>query len=74
MPKTLLPEHLQKAIEANVDLIDVLQGEIKNLMYEWDNKSFNDTSYSAGYKDCLTDLYTLCYDVIFYQSDVEHTK
>ena len=68
-----LPVHLKKAIEADVSLIDVIQGEIKNLMVEWQDKKFdlNKQDWADGYQDCLTDLYTLCYDVIFYQRDME---
>ena len=33
-----LSVQMQKAIEADVTLIDVIHGELKNLMYEWENK------------------------------------
>ena len=68
MPKTMLPEHLAKALEAGVEPIDVIQGHIKNLMIEY---QYIDTETGRVTMDTLTDLYTLCYDVIFYKSDLE---
>jgi hypothetical protein len=67
-------DHTKRAIESNIPLIDVLQGVIKNALYEWDSKEFSDQSYKDGYTDCLTDLYTLCYDVIFYKQDLEKSS
>jgi len=69
MPKTLLPEHLAKALEAGVDPIDVLQGHIKNLMVELQDVAGDN---AEGYNECLTDLYTMCYDVIFYKQDLDY--
>ena len=68
-----LPAHLKKAIEANVPLIDVIHGELNNLMVQWQDKKFdiNKQDWAEGYQDCLTDIYGLCYDVIFYQQDME---
>jgi hypothetical protein len=69
-----LSTQMQKAIEADVPLIDVIHGELKNLMYEWENKEFeaNLQDWADGYKDCLTDIYGMCYDVIFYHQDLEN--
>jgi hypothetical protein len=64
----MLPEHLAKALEAGVDPIDVIQGHIKNLMVALQDVVGD---FSEGYNEALTDLYTLCYDVIFYKSDLE---
>ena len=69
MPKTLLPEHLAKSLEAGVDPIDVLQGHIKNLMVELQDVAGDN---AKGYNECLTDLYRMCYDVIFYKQDLEY--
>ena len=68
MTKTMLPEHLAKALEAGVDPIDVIQWHIKNLMVEYQDI---DTETGRVTMDTLTDLYTLCYDIIFYKSDLE---
>lgn len=68
-----LEPRIKKAIEANVSLIDVIHGELNNLMAQWQDKKFdlNLQDWADGYQDCLTDIYGLCYDVIFYQQDVE---
>ena len=68
-----LEPRIKKAIEANVPLIDVIHGELNNLMVQWQDKKFdlNLQDWADGYNDCLTDIYVLCYDVIFYQQDVE---
>jgi CTP:phosphocholine cytidylyltransferase-like protein len=84
MHKTLLPKHLAIALEAGVEPLDVVQGHIKNQMYEVEQKlseytNQDDEQYDQtvdrlhfeGYQDCLTDLYLMCYDVIFYKQDLE---
>jgi hypothetical protein len=71
MHKTLLPKHLARALEAGVEPLDVVQGHIKNLMVEWQDKKTLPPNWSGGYQDCLTDLYLMCYDVIFYKQDLE---
>ena len=70
---TLSPQ-MKKAIEHNVPLIDVMQGELKNIMYEWQHKKFENEQWAIGYLDAIEDIYNMCYDVIFYQSDMEHAK
>ena len=70
MPKTLLPEHLAKALEAGVDPIDVIQGHIKNLMVE-NQDDVRVGNWFEGYQNALTDIYVTCYDIIFYKSDLE---
>jgi hypothetical protein len=65
-----------RAIAHKVDLLDVLHGEIKVLMVEWQNKKFDSNlqGWADGYQDCLTDIYGLCYDVIFYNQSLEKTQ
>jgi chemotaxis regulatin CheY-phosphate phosphatase CheZ len=69
-----LSPQMMNAIKANVPLIDVIHGELNNLMVEWQNKKFEDhlQDWADGYQDCLTDLYSLCYDVIFYKQDLDY--
>ena len=68
MHKTLLPKHLARALEAGVEPLDVVQGHIKNQMVELQDETGD---WSEGYNECLTDLYLICYDVIFYKQDLE---
>ena len=83
-----LPDHIKKAIEANVPLIDVIQGHIKNKMWEIqceaedakndlpikEDEYYESDMYYEGYNNALTDLYTLCYNVVFYQQDLENAN
>lgn len=48
-----------------------MHGELKNLMYEWQFKEFEDKSYSEGYQDALADLYSLTYSLGFARLDVK---
>jgi hypothetical protein len=59
----------KRAIDHNVPLHDVIQGEILNTMVEFQDKKFEDVAWSQGYQDALADIYRLCYDVIFYNQD-----
>jgi hypothetical protein len=68
----MLDDYTKNAIKANIPLIDVMHGYLKNTMYEWESKDFEDKSYKEGYMDALADLYGLCYDVIFYKQDLEY--
>jgi len=68
MPKTMLPEHLARALEAGVGPLDVIQGHIKNEMAELQNSQ---SEYDQAQMDVLTDLYTMCYDIAFYLADLE---
>ena len=68
----MLDDYTKNAIKANVPLIDVMHGYLKNTMYEWESKDFEDKSYKEGYMEALTDLYAFCYDVIFYKQDLEY--
>ena len=71
-----LSNQAMRAIAYKVDLLDVLHGEIKVLMVEWQNKKFDSNlqDWADGYQDCLTDIYGLCYDVILYNQSLEKTQ
>jgi len=59
-----IPEHLTRALEdVTIPLIDIMHGELKNLMYEWENKEFEDKQWAEGYKDCLSDMYAMTYNL-----------
>jgi|688.fasta_scaffold74135_5 hypothetical protein len=74
-PITALPPHLQKAInDTSIDLIDIMHGELKNLMYEYENKKFEDQGYGEGYQDALADLYSLTYELIFARLDINNQQ
>lgn len=66
----LSPQALRAVNDTNINLIDIMHGELKNLMYEWENKEFEDKSYSEGYQDALADLYSLTYSLGFARMDV----
>ena len=60
-----LDPHLQKQVDLGSSGLDIMHGAIKSIMYEFQNKEFEDKSYQEGYMDCLTDLYSLTYDISF---------
>jgi len=51
-----------------VEPLDVIQGHIKNQMYELQEETGD---WSEGYNECLTDLYRMCYDITFYLQDLK---
>jgi hypothetical protein len=67
-----LPLHLEKALEdISIPLIDIMHGELKNMMNEMQDKEFEDKQWAEGYKDCLTDLYCLTYNLSIDRQQVE---
>jgi hypothetical protein len=67
-----LPEHLTKALEdISIPLIDIMHGELKNMMNEMQDKEFEDKQWAEGYKDCLTDLYCLTYNLSIDRQQIE---
>ena len=66
----LSPQALRAVNDTSISLIDIMHGELKNLMYEWGNKEFEDKSYGEGYQDALADLYSLTYSLGFARMDV----
>ena len=66
-----LDPHLQKQVDLGSSGLDIMHGAIKSIMYEFQNKEFEDKSYQEGYMDCLADLYSLTYDISFAIMDKE---
>jgi hypothetical protein len=77
---TELPEHLQLAVDMHVSGLDIMHGELKNLMYDAELQleeaqrieaasgeamDSMERTYAEGYLDALTHLYTLTYQLSF---------
>jgi hypothetical protein len=74
-----LPPHLQRLVNARVSGLDIMHGELKNLMLlaeqNWEAAKNNDPleedeydesdDYHQGYLDALTSVYKLTYDLSF---------
>jgi hypothetical protein len=65
-----LPPHLQRLVNANVSGLDIMHGELKNLMLEAENMMLTRTNpdhkkYWSGKLDGFTELYNLTYDLSF---------
>ena len=73
MQTTELPEHLQLAVNMRVPGLDIMHGELKNLMYETEQalldvselQDFPKYNYLSGRLDALTECYTLTYNLAF---------
>ena len=75
-----LPPHLQRMVNYDLDGLDIMHGELKNLMLIWEKElekaqEIEDESgdamdsmerkYCEGFLDSLTALYKLTYDLSF---------
>ena len=74
-----LPPHLQRMVNARVSGLDIMHGELKNLMLlaeqNWEAAKNGDPleedeydesdDYHQGYLDALTVIYKLTYDLSF---------
>jgi hypothetical protein len=75
-----LPVHLQRMVDAEVTGLDIMHGELKNLMLlgekelertlivEQESEEAMDSmerTYAEGYLDALVSLYKLTYDLSF---------
>jgi hypothetical protein len=75
-----LPPHLQRLINYDINGLDIMHGELKNLMLIWEKElekaqAIEDESeeamdsmerkYCEGFLDALTALYKLTYDLSF---------
>jgi hypothetical protein len=75
-----LPPHLQRMVNSGVTGLDIMHGELKNLMLigeqdliraqEAEDKSEEamdsmERTYAEGYIDALTSMYKLTYDLSF---------
>ena len=80
METTTLPPHLQRMVDAGVTGLDIMHGELKNLMLiaeqdladalEQEERSEEamdsmERKYCEGFLDALTALYKLTYDLSF---------
>jgi len=75
-----LPVHLQRMVDAEVTGLDIMHGELKNLMLlgekelertliaeqeSGEAKDSMERTYAEGYLDALVSLYKLTYDLSF---------
>jgi len=75
-----LPPHLQRLINYDINGLDIMHGELKNLMLIWEKELENaqaledeteeamdsmERKYCEGFLDALTALYKLTYDLSF---------
>ena len=73
----ILPDSCTKAINAGVPAIDVLHGELKNLMLTYEQELDNNSElqddptykYLSGYLDALTYVYILAQQIDFDVTD-----
>ena len=66
-----LSYQIKRAIQYDIPLHDVFQGALMNTMVEMQDKVFPDKQWAEGYQDAIADMYSLCYDIVFYKKDVE---
>jgi len=79
-----LPPHLQRMVNSGVSGLDIMHGELKNLMLigEQDLAKAQEAedlseeamdsmerTYAEGYIDALTSMYKLTYDIAFAQKE-----
>ena len=84
-----LPPHLQRLINYDIDGLNIMHGELKNLMLIWEKElekaqEIEDESeeamdsmerkYCEGFLDALTALYKLTYDLSFAIKEKEGQK
>lgn len=77
-----LNEHILKQVYMGNTGLDIMHGELKNLMYECETDLANvselqdmpEYKYLSGRLDALTDLYTLTYNLSFAISEREGNK
>jgi hypothetical protein len=75
-----LPPHLQRMVNYDINGLDIMHGELKNLMLIWEKQLENaqeiedesdevmdsmERKYCEGFLDALTALYKLTYDLSF---------
>lgn len=68
-----LSPHLQKLIDLGETGTNIMHGELKNLMYECENKLLETSElqdnptyqYLSGRLDALTDIYVMTYNLSF---------
>jgi len=62
-----LPPHLQRMVNYDINGLDIMHGELKNLMLIWEKEleKAEEPKYAEGFLDSLTALYKLTYDLSF---------
>ena len=67
MDTTLLPNRLQKLVDQEIPKIDILHGELKNMMYtlEGHKTGQNTDNYWEAQLEILTDMYLLVVQLSF---------
>jgi len=67
------PPNTTKLLAQGVDIMDILHGHLKNLMYEAQNTNLMDGEpsdpYVRGVYDTLCEMYRLTYGLIFAKQD-----
>ena len=72
MTELPIPPNTTKLLGLGVDIMDILHGHLKNLLYEaqGDNEDGEPTDlYVRGVLDTLTEMYRLTYGLIFAKQD-----
>ena len=80
MDNSTLSPHLQRLVNYDINGLDIMHGELKNLMLIWEKELENaqeiedeteeamdsmERKYAEGFLDALTALYQLTYDLSF---------
>jgi hypothetical protein len=80
MDNSTLAPHLQRLVNYDINGLDIMHGELKNLMLIWEKELENaqeiedeteeamdsmERKYAEGFLDALTALYQLTYDLSF---------
>ena len=68
----LIPPNTDKLLAQGVDIMDILHGHLKSLMYEAQGDSEHgepSDPYARGVYDTLSEMYRLTYALIFAKQD-----
>jgi len=62
-----LPPHLQRMVNYDINGLDIMHGELKNLMLIWEKEleRAEEPKYAEGFLDALSALYHLTYQLSF---------
>jgi hypothetical protein len=86
MEKQQLAPHLQRLVNYSIDPLDIMHGELKNLMLIWEKEYETaveieeeseeamdgfERKYAEGFLDALCALYQMTYDLSFAIADRE---
>jgi hypothetical protein len=75
----VLPAHLKKLVDIGEEPLNIIHGELKNLMHESEVKlercdQNDEREWLDGYMQALTDMYKLTYDLYFAFADRENNE